>query len=385
MMTFESFNLIKELNESHDKFNKELDSELALNEAFKSDYLRKFASQESGTRWQSGFAKDFYKHAGIKLDQITNEDFIILSNPSEWWTQKYARNDNAVGFFVDDNPEFLKQLKKKKKGKSVAGIGVILTIMRGNRGMWYGFAKDAGSSFSRYRKGSTERYGVLADEYDTASLYGWDGAKQKARITRPNLEEMATKIYVLDIDALKEKYSASELTSKRRESKAGAAALLSDKEVKAANKARYEKILQDRLDPKLMFEDVKESMTKYTNWLSNKVSEITLDGMEYENSNYFNEQKVKWGSWNESLMRPIENMWSLLNKFMNRYYDFLRDQAHVERLQEKLIKADSTEAQKIQSEIDYYAKTYNRFVKEATSYRDYVIKYKKDEDAIISK
>jgi hypothetical protein len=70
---------------------------------------------------------------------------------------------------------------------------------------------------------------------------------------------------------------------------------------------------------------------------------------------------------------------------MNRYYDFLRDQAHVERLQEKLIKADSTEAQKIQSEIDYYAKTYNRFVKEATSYRDYVIKYKKDVDAIISK
>ncbi len=380
MMTFESFNLVKELNESHDKFNEEL----SLNEAFKSGYLRKLSSQEKGARWQSGFAKDFYKYAKIKLDEVTNEDFIVLSNPSEWWTQKYAKNDNAIGFFVDDNPEFIKALKEKGKMKNAQGIGVLLTIMRGARGMWYGFAQDPGSSFSRHRKSPTERYGVLADEYDVSSAYGWQSGV-KAKITRKNLEEIGSKVYVLDIDALQEKYGASELTTKRAISKSGAAALLSPKEVLAANKARYEKILQDRLDPKLMFEDVKESMAKYTNWLSSKVSEITLDGMEYENSNYFNEQKVKWGSWNESLMRPIENMWSLLNKFMNRYYDFLRDQAHVERLQEKLAKADSTEAQKIQSEIDYYAKSYNRFVKEARSYRDYVLKYKKDVDAIVSK
>ena len=115
-----------------------------LNEAFSSDYLRKFASQESGSRWESGLAKDFYKFANIPLDKITNEDFIILSNPSEWWTQRYAKNDNAIGFFVDDNPEFLKALKKQKKAKGAAGIGVILTIMRGNRGMWYGFSKDPG-------------------------------------------------------------------------------------------------------------------------------------------------------------------------------------------------------------------------------------------------
>jgi len=379
-MSFEAFNTLKELNERHEAFVEEL----AINEAYSSDYLRMLANQEKGTRWQSGFAKDFYKYAKIKLDQVTNEDFIVLSNPSEWWTQKYAKNDRAIGFFVDDNPEFVKALKEKGKMKNAQGIGVLLTIMRGNRGMWYGFAQDPGQSFSRYKKSATERYGVLADEYDTSSAYGW-GSGVKAKITRPNLEEIATKVYVLDIDALAEKYSASELTANRAEAKSGAAAFLSPKQVKDANKARYEKILQDRLDPKLMFEDVKGAMTKYTNWLATKVSDITLDGMKFDDSNYFREQQVKWGSWDEGLMRPISNMWDLMNKFMNRYYDFLRDQAHVERLQEKLAKADPTDAAKIESEINYYAKSYDRFVKEARSYRDYVLKYTKDVDAIVSK
>jgi len=380
MMSFEAFNTLKELNERHEAFVEEL----AINEAYSSDYLRMLANQEKGTRWQSGFAKDFYKYAKIKLDQITNEDFIVLSNPSEWWTQKYAKNDRAIGFFVDDNPEFVKALKEKGKMKNAQGIGVLLTIMRGNRGMWYGFAQDPGQSFSRYKKSSNERYGVLADEYEVSNAYGWSSGV-KAKITRPNLEEIATKVYVLDIDALAEKYSASELTANRAQAKAGAAAFLSPKQVQAQNRERYEKILQDRLDPKLMFEDVKNAMTKYTNWLATKVSDITLDGMKFEDSNYFREQQVKWGSWDEGLMRPISNMWDLMNKFMNRYYDFLRDQAHVERLQEKLAKADPTDAAKIESEINYYAKSYDRFVKEARSYRDYVLKYTKDVDAIVSK
>jgi hypothetical protein len=380
MMTFEAFNAFKEMNERHEQFMEEL----ALNEAYSSDYLRMLANQEKGSRWQSSFAKDFYKFAGIKLDQITNEDFVILSNPSEWWTQKYAKNNNAIGFFVDDNPEFIKALKEKGKMKNAQGIGVLLTIMRGNRGMWYGFAQDPGQSFSRYKKSPSERYGVLADEYDVSGAYGWSSGV-KAKITRGNLEEVATKVYVLDIDALREKYSASELVSSRTIAKSGAAAFLSPKQVKDMNKARYEKILQDRLDPKLMFEDVKDAMTKYTNWLSKKVSDITLDGMKFDNDSYFREQQVRWGNWDENLMRPVSNMWDLMNKFMNRYYDFLRDQARVEKLQLELAKADPTDAAKLQGEIDYYAKSYDRFVKEARSYRDYVLKYTKDVDAIVSK
>ncbi len=386
MMTFEAFNLIKELNESHDKFNKELESEL-LNEAFKSNYLRDLSSQENKNRgfMKQSFAKDFNKYAKIELDKITNEDFTILSNPSDWWTQKWAKNDQCIGFFVDDNPTFLNMLKRKDKLKKGLGIGALLTVMRGNRGMWYGFATDPGKSYSRYRKGSNERYGALADQYDADTLYGYDGVK--AKITRKNLEEIASKVYVLDMNALAEKYSSADKVSKRRDQKSGATALMTAKEIKAANVQNYKDILQARLDPKIMFTEVKETLAKYNDWMTKKVDDLSLDNVKFdkENQRYFREEQVVWGNWNYSLMRPIEDMWKLLNKFMESYYEFLSNQAHVEELTEELEKASESEVQKIKGEINYYEKAYTRFKQTATSYREQILKYKKDVDVIISK
>jgi hypothetical protein len=54
-------------------------------------------------------------------------------------------------------------------------------------------------------------------------------------------------------------------------------------------------------------------------------------------------------------------------------------------LTEKLEKASDSEAQRIQGEINYYEKSYNRFKQTATSYREQILKYKKDVDVIISK
>jgi len=387
MMTFESFNLIKELNESHDKFNKELEYELALNEAFKSNYLRDFSSQENKSRgfMKQSFAKDFNKYASIELDKITNEDFTILSNATDWWTQGWAKNDQCIGFFVDDNPTFLNMLERKGKLKKGLGIGALLTVMRGNRGMWYGFATDPGKSYSRYRKGSTERYGALADQYDTDTLYGYNGVK--AKISRKNLEEIASKVYVLDMTALKEKYSSADKVSTRTSQKRGATALMAAKDIKAANVQNYKDILQSRLDPKIMFTEVKETLAKYNDWISKKVDSLSLDNIKFdkEDQRYFREEQVNWGNWNSSLMRPIEDMWKLLNKFMESYYEFLSNQAHVEELTEKLEKASDSEAQRIQGEINYYEKSYNRFKQTATSYREQILKYKKDVDVIISK
>ena len=387
MMTFEAFNLVKELNESHDKFNKELDSELALNEAFKSNYLRDLSSQEMKSRgfMKQSFAKDFNKYASIELDKITNEDFTILSNATDWWTQGWAKNDQCIGFFVDDNPTFLNMLKRKGKLKKGLGIGALLTVMRGNRGMWYGFATDPGKSYSRYKKGSTERYGAFADQYDTDTLYGYNGVK--AKITRKNLEELASKVYVLDMSALREKYSSADKVSTRSSQKRGATALMAAKDIKAANVQNYKDILQSRLDPKIMFAEVKETLAKYNGWISKKVDALSLDNikLDKENQRYFREEQVNWGNWNSSLMRPIEDMWKLLNKFMEAYYEFLANQAHVEELTEKLEKASDSEAQRIQGEINYYEKSYKRFKQTATSYREQILKYKKDVDVIISK
>ena len=359
---------------------------LPLNEAFSSDYLRKFAKQESGSKWSNKFSKDFYKATSIPIDKITNEDFIILSNPTEWWTQNYSKNDSAVGFFVDDSPEFIKALNDRDKGKGAKGIGVILTIMRGNRGMWYGFAKDPGTS-SRYKKSPTERYGILADEYKTASTYGWDGAKQKAKITRPNLEEIATKVYVLDLNALREKYSTTkELKSKRSEAKIGAVAMMSASAIRQKQSDRYQKILREKLDPNNMLVDLKTAMSDYSKWMSENITKLEFDPKSKSSDRFYQEMQVRWSNWDSDWSRPLSDMFSLLNKFMREWNDYLREQASVERLTGKLEdEDDQTKIARLNAEIDYYEGSYDRFVKNTIKYRDELRKYVADVKAITSK
>ena len=383
MLNFEAFHKFQSILED---LNKEYDS-FAINEAFSSSILSKLAAQESGTQWRGSFAKDFYKHAGIPLDKITNEDFIILNNPSEWWTQKYAKNDSAIGFFVDDNPELFKAWdknlekrmeqsgKKMKLGKvlrNAQGVGLILTIARGKVGMWYGFAQDAGSKYSRFRKSSAERYGVLADQWETDSKYRYAGMPSPdAKITRKNLELIATKVYVLDMEALREKYGATNsVRAERAAAKQGAIAMMSDEAFKKQQISRYNKILQERLDPKQMLDDVKKAMAGYLTWFTKKVDEIDFNPDKYD-GDWYQKSKVQWGSWQEDMTRPVMDMWRLIEKFMREYDNYLRDQSYVEKATKQLKdEKDETKKARLQSEIDYYAKSYERFVKRAITYRD---------------
>ena len=240
---------------------------MALNEAFSSSILRTFASQESGSRWNGKFAKDFYTHSSLKLDKITNEDFIILSNPTEWWTQGYAKNNGAIGFFVLDNPEALEDIKKNSPRhnytKNSQQYGLVLTIMRGKVGMWYGFNTDAGNF--RYKKSPTERYGILSDEWDIKSVFGWGNDNRPvAKITRKNLELVANKVYVLDIAVLREKYGDSKATKDARaDAKLGATALVSNRDYKDNQQKRYQRILNEKMDPKSMMDQVRKAMTTY--------------------------------------------------------------------------------------------------------------------------
>jgi len=384
LLNFGSFNEYNRILEDYKSLE---NTATELNEAFASNILRAFAAQESGSRWQSGLSKDFYKFANIPLDKITNEDFIVLSNPEEWWTQKYAKNDSAVGFFVDDNPEFLKALKKKGKDKNRSAFGVILTIMRANRGMWYGFAKDPGGSFSRYKKGSNERYGILADEYTTAGVYGWDGAKSKAKITKNNLIEVATKVYVLDINVLKEKYgSTRELKGKRAAAKQGALALQTADAFRKQQKDRYAQILREKLDPNTMLADVKDALSTYTEWMSKEISDLKFDPKAKVNDNFYRSMQVKWQGWDADWSRPINNMLDVLNNFMRNWNDYLRDQATVERLTKKM--EDENDEQKIirlKGEIAYYEGGYERFVKSTIKYRDELRKYTKSVKELTTK
>ena len=263
-------------------FKESLDTTL-LTEAYSSDILRQFAAQDSGSRWRGGIAKDMQKFASLALDKISDADFTTTS-PEAYWKGGDAKNPNKVGFFVDADPGFIKWAKANKKYmpsgldlKNISKYGVVLSVIRGGIGMYHGFAMDRGGSYSRNRKGTEERYGLLAKEYETNSLYnGWEG-KPAAKVTRKNLIDAATRVYVLDLDSLRDKYDVSGLTSDRANAKSGATALKDAKTIKHENKARYDAILTDRAAMTDVDKSVKDSIELLNQHISDALKDGTID------------------------------------------------------------------------------------------------------------
>ena len=263
-------------------FKESLQTEL-ITERFSSDILRQFAAQDGGSRWRGGIAKDMQKFANLALDKISDADF-TTTTPEAYWKGGDAKNPNKVGFFVDADPGFIKWAKANKKympsGLSLVNIskyGVVLSVIRGGIGMYHGFSMDRGSSYSRHRKGTEERYGILAKDYETRSLYnGWEGAPT-AKVTRKNLIDAATRVYVLDLDSLRDKYDVSGLKSDRANSKAGATALKDAKSIKDENLKRYNAILTDRAAMTDVDQAVKDSIELLNQHISDALKNGTMD------------------------------------------------------------------------------------------------------------
>ena len=263
-------------------FKESLETEL-ITERFSSDILRQFAAQDGKSRWRGNIAKDMQKFASLALDKISDADF-TTTTPEAYWKGGDAKNPNKVGFFVDADPGFIKWAKANKKylpgGLSLGNIskyGVVLSVIRGGIGMYHGFAMDRGSSYSRHRKGTEERYGVLAKDYETRSLYnGWEGAPA-AKVTRKNLIDAATRVYVLDLNSLRDKYDVSGLKSDRANAKAGATALKTAKDIKKENQARYDAILTDRAAMTDVDKSVKDSIELLNQHISDALKAGTMD------------------------------------------------------------------------------------------------------------
>jgi hypothetical protein len=377
ILSFEQFGEWQKITERFEEISAQ-----ALNEGFSSSILRTFATQESGSRWESGLAKDMYSHSNVPLDKIQDTDFTILQDPSDYWGQRLNKDDNVVAFFVDDRPEMMKMWKEKKRWKGLE-YGLILSILRGGVGMWTGFQKDAGSKFSRYRKSSTDRYGVLADEYDVESKYGWNNpSAPSAKVTKNNLLEFGTKVYVLDLNKLREKYgSTADIKNARRTAKSGATALKSADAIKKENIARYKEILQNRMDPKSMLDEIKGAMTTYLAWFTKKIDAIDFNKYDpsKEGEDYYSRMQVRWGNWNENMVNPISNMWRLVEDFMRQWDEVLRYEVRVEKIRNRMeAEKDETKKQRMAAEIDYYSKEYDRFTKKIIQYRDTLNQYVKD-------
>jgi len=332
-------------------FKESLDTEL-LTEKYSSDILRQFAAQDGGSRWRGGIAKDMQKFANLALDKISDADF-TTTTPEAYWKGGDAKNPNKVGFFVDADPGFIKWAKANKKylpgGLSIGNIskyGVVLSVIRGGIGMYHGFAMDRGSSYSRHRKGTEERYGILAKDYDTNSVYnGWEG-RPAAKVTRKNLIDAATRVYVLDLDSLRDKYDVSGLKSDRANSKAGATALKTAKEIKQENQKRYTAILQD----KAAMTDIDKAVRDSIELLNTHISDA-LDKGEMDQFGNFVIGKSPRGR-SVSIKDGAGAIRNMLDDYQ-RYKDYER--------QDKEAKAEGRED-------NYYAREVKAYAKRLTDY-----------------
>jgi len=262
-------------------FKESLDTEV-INEAFSSSILRDLTSQ-SRSRWGGNLAKDMQKFANLALDKISDSDFTTTS-PAGYFSGGDKKDPNKVAFFVDDDKGFIKWAKANKKylpGELTLGniskYGIVLSVLRGGVGMWHGFQMDRGGSYSRNRKGTEERYGLLAKEYDLNSVYrGWE-KEPVSKVTKKNLIETATRVYVLDLNSLRDKYDVKALVDDRANSKAGATALKSAKDIKDANRKRYESILQDKAAGTDIDKAVKDSMALLNAHISDAIEKGEMD------------------------------------------------------------------------------------------------------------
>ena len=210
LLNFESFHKFQSILE---EITSEQNSELIL-EAMDSSILRDLTKQESGNRWGPNLAKDIAKKFNFAVDKITNEDFTILGNSEDYWTQGWAKNDDIIGFFVDDDPELRKALKAKELKnkfpngtlKKIGTVGLVMCILRGKTAMWSGLATTNNGTSWRYKRSNEERYGALADQYKMDSAYGYSSGKV-AKMTIKNIKQETNKVYILNLADLREKYS----------------------------------------------------------------------------------------------------------------------------------------------------------------------------------
>ena len=212
--------------------------------------------------------------------------------------------------------------------------------------MWSGFAMDRGSTYSRHRKGADDRYGILAKDYETNSLYrGWDGAPA-AKVTRKNLIDAATRVYVLDLNSLRDKYDVSGLKQDRANSKAGATALKTAKQIKDENKARYTAILQD----KAAMTDIDKAVRDSIEMLNQHISDA-LDKGEMDQYGNFVIGKSPRGR-DVSIKDGASAIRNMLDDYQ-RYKDYER--------QDKEARADGRED-------NYYAREVKAYAKRLTDY-----------------
>jgi len=215
------------------------ESQELLLEAFNSSILQSIVTKQR----QGGIDKKFFdmlsRNYGIAPSEVTNLDINIVQ-PED--AAKYAAaNPNQILIYYSttekENPYV------SKDGKYYYGTikaDVPLAIVKGKLFM--------GLSYDRWASKGGKAVYKLVPGTDAGTSLGLDnkqgsGYGSSGINTLKKMADVSDVVYAINPDTVP---SSKQTRDDRKESKAGAAAFIDDKQFKADNQARYEAILKDR-------------------------------------------------------------------------------------------------------------------------------------------
>lgn len=218
--------------ESFSKFVESLNESEMLTEAFKSMKLAQLLTPKKKTSWDKGIAQEFYKYTKVKMDKIEDHDLLEV-DPKVAYKQK---GGTKVKFFLIDNEKQSPYIEDTYGGRIPAGLIAVLDGNNDFMGSAYKrFGSDKGRVLTKTNKGDS----LGVDKRRKG--YGATGLSSAKRIA-----DFADRAIVIDIDILRQRYSAEQQRTERAAAQKGAIAFKSDKEFKAENMARYREILANK-------------------------------------------------------------------------------------------------------------------------------------------
>ena len=236
--------------ESFSKFVESLNEAEMLTEAFKSMKLAQLLSRISGTRWNQGIAREFYNYTKVKMDKIEDHDLLEV-DPRVAYKQ---RGGTKVKFFLIDNEKQSPYTEDTYDGKIPAGL---IAVLDGNNdfmgSVYKRFSSDKGRVLTKTNKGDS----LGVDKRRKG--YGATGLSSAKRIA-----DFADRAIVIDIDILRQRYSAEQQRAERAAAQKGAVAFKSDKDFKAENMARYREILANKAATLPLDKMVNDAIDKIT-------------------------------------------------------------------------------------------------------------------------
>ncbi len=241
---------MKRLVESFSDFVENLnENEEVILETLKSSILSGILALGNGSRWgkknNADIVKYLYTKAKLKFDEIEDSD-IITMDPRDAYKSKPATDQ--VIFYVTqnekENPYF-----PNDGGDNYAVIpaNTLLAVANGANDFfgtaWVGgigrFGRGGQTGFKNVgRKENDANLGInkRRSGYDSSGLTSVD-----------RISKVADVAYVLDITALRQRFSTESERAAREEARKGATALIDPKKFKDENMARYKAILATRM------------------------------------------------------------------------------------------------------------------------------------------